>query len=139
MSVNRVNMRVNYPYPSVGDFDRFLNPLLVRGSGLDDIRVYRQKGAGLFSFLGRVVRNSIPFLKKFILPEVGNLAKNVTTDISEGKTLRQSLRKHAINSVKNVGKRVVGGSKMRKVVKKVKKRKPRSGCRAITRDVFSIN
>ena len=133
-------MRVAYITPSVRDFEIILSDGLIRGGKLSDIRYLRnprvyQRGSGILSFLGGLARKTIPFLLQHILPEAGNLYRNVSRYLNEGKSARTAMKKHGINALKNVGKRVLGGKKRKnsRICKKtVNKRKKNPAIR----DVF---
>ena len=113
-------MRVPYLPPSSSDFDLLFGQNNLKGGGLSDIRVYKapqfhQRGGSFFGVLGRLARNSFPFLKNLLLPELGAMANNVTRDISEGVPLKQSLKQRSLGAVKNIGKSVIGrGGRVRK-------------------------
>lgn len=136
-------MRVVYIPPTVEDFDLLFSN---RGSGLSDIRVYHNRGGSLLSVVGRFARYALPFLKSIIVPEVGNFAKNVADDIGQGRSIKRVLKKRGIESVLNVGKRVVKkarGGRVRKnksVTKKqiTKKKNVRKNC-VKKNDIFNTN
>lgn len=122
-------MRVSYTPPQPHHFDVVfdLHPSQFgRGGGLNDIRIYQKRGGSLFGILGGMFKRAIPFLKSIILPEIGNLVKNITHDISHNIPARQSFKNNVVTSVKNVGSRIVRGgrrnSKSKKKVKSVKKK-----------------
>ena len=101
-------MRVIYISPSPKHFDLYFNPV-IRGGGQGDINIYRKRGGGFFGILGNVVRRSIPFLKRIILPEIGSLAYKITNDISQGGNFAESVKQNAINSAKKIAHRVARG------------------------------
>ena len=113
-------MRVAYLSPASHHFDAvFDRNKLIRGGSLDDIKIYQRRGGSFFGIIGNVVKRALPFLRRIILPEVGNLINNVTQDISQNVPLRQSVRKNVVTSAKNVRNRLMrGGAKKRKSVKK---------------------
>ena len=103
-------MRVSYFTPLPQHYDAVFNIQennVTRGGGLQDISVYKRRGGSLFGILRGVFKRTIPFLKRFILPEVGGLVKNVTHDVSQSIPLRNSLKVNAMKSMKNVGSRIV--------------------------------
>ena len=121
-------MRVPYIPPSENSYDLVFNEKIydhTRGGGVNDIHVYKPVGGGLFGILGRIVQRAIPFLKSIVLPEVGSFTNNVLNDVSRNAPVRESLRKNFKTSVKNLGKRVVGGArtKVRKSTRKKNKNK----------------
>ena len=133
-------MRTTYITPSVRDFEIIFSDGLIRGGKLSDIRYLRnprvyQRGSGILSFLGGLARKTIPFLIQHILPEAGNLYRNVGRDLNEGKSVRIAMKKHGINALKNVGKRLLGGKKIKKGKICKKRGKKRTKNPAI-RDVF---
>lgn len=119
-------MRVPYIPPSENSYDLVFNEKLydhTLGGGVNDIHVYRPVGGSLFGVLGRLVQRAIPFLKSIILPEVGSFTNNVLNDLSRNAPVRESLRNNLKSSVKNIGKRVVGGAKTKKRKSFSKKKK----------------
>ena len=95
----------------------------MRGGGLSDINIYKstrlyQRGGGIFSFLGRIIRGSIPILRNLLLPEVPNFFSNVRHDVNSGININESLKKQGIKSMKNVSEKAYnklrGGEKTRK-------------------------
>ena len=93
---------------SVDDYNNFFTRLGKSSS----IKIYNppnrlQRGGSLFGLLGRAIRYSIPFIKELILPQIPSLYNNVRHDINEGQAVRSSLRKRALQSVKNIGAKVL--------------------------------
>ena len=83
-------MRVSYIAPGASHFDDVFKPHhwggLQRGGGLKDIKTlksnnYHMRAGSLFGILGNVFRRTIPFLTNFVLPEAGNFARNLLSDI----------------------------------------------------------
>ena len=103
-------MRIPYNPPSEGEFDNIF-AFSTRGSGLQDIRVYhpgnRGRGGGIFSLLGNIARSAYPILKRLLIPELGNIAKGISEDISTGLPLRQSFKNNIRRSGKNIINRVL--------------------------------
>ena len=95
-------MRVAYIQPSVHHYDVLFSN---RAGSLSDIRVY-SRGGSLLSFMGRFARYALPFIKSIILPEVGNLTKNVMDDVAQGRNIKKAMKERGIESAVNVGKRV---------------------------------
>ena len=117
-------MRVSYYTPLPHHYDTVFNfqeNNFTRGGGLQDISVYKRRGGSLFGILRGVFKRSIPFLKRYILPEIGSLVKNVSHDVSQNVPLRDTLKANTFNSLKNVGSRIVRGAGQK--VKKHRKRK----------------
>ena len=122
-----VVMRVVYTPPSAADFAVLFNQH-VRGGGIGDIKTvephYYQRGGSLFGILGNVFKRTIPFLRSFLLPEVGNFAQNLIGDVGRNVPIKDSLKRNLISSGKNVAQKIVrGGGKRRVNRKKTIKRK----------------
>lgn len=163
-------MRVVYSPISVREFEILLNrDRPQRGGAISDIRTYQapagyyQKGSGIFSILGNIVRNSIPYIKRFILPSAMDFAGNVMKDYSSGSNnLKRSLKKHGVSAIKDIGKKILKGGRRRyrgktktdrkrrvkkgKSVNKIKRRVKRGRataqrnkqtCRELNKDIFS--
>ena len=104
-------MRVPYIGPSSLDFDRaFEVRIYSRGGSIHDIRTY-QRGGSLLGALSGVVGRALPFLRSLILPEIGNFAKNVASDIGNNIPIKQTLRRNAISSGKTIARKIIGGAK----------------------------
>ena len=85
-------MRVTYLPPSALHYDNaFANQNVIRGKGIQDIQVYHQRGGNLFGVLGGLVRRALPFLKRIVLPEVGNFVQNVSNDYAQNIPFKQTL------------------------------------------------
>lgn len=121
-------MRVAYNHPSVSDFEVLFSngDFHNNGGSLSNIKtynspVYIQRGSGIFSVLGNIVRNSIPFIRRLILPAMGDFSKNVIDDYANGAPLRQSMKKRGISTLKRVGRNIMSGGKRKsKVIKRNK-------------------
>lgn len=86
-----------------------------RGYGLAMYSRYArfgQKGRGLGSWFGNVIKRVIPFAKntilpaakKYILPHAKEMAKNVAADVlTSDQPFRESLRQHGLAALKGVG------------------------------------
>ena len=110
--------------PSISDFDLIFAPEpggATRGGSFNDIQIYSKKrGGSFFGILGRVIKQTIPFIRKIVLPEIGGFVKNVADDVSNNLPIKSSMKRNLISSVGKVGKRIVrGGAKKRK--NKIKK------------------
>lgn len=112
-------MRVQYIQLNEVDLDEILGPYNLRGGGLSDINVYQPRGGSFFGVVGSILRRAIPIIKSLIVPELGTFAQNLTNDIGQNVNFRQSLRKNLVTSGKNIGRRLVGGRRVRK--KNIKK------------------
>ena len=144
-------MRVSYISPSTSQFDSLFSPSssFIKGGSLQDIVTYKpnhynQRGGSIFGTIGKIVRSTIPFLKSIILPEFGQFTHNVTSDIADGIPIRKSLKKHGIDSLKNVGRTVIkkarggGGARNKnKVTKRKKRKKKKKMCVRMKNDIFS--
>jgi len=103
--------------------DYYANGMLIpvqHGSGMDGLRfyktnVYRMRGNGLGGFFAKIARKLIPFATKHLLPHAMTMGRNVLSDVVEGGNVRDSLRSHGIQALKEVGRSVVSqsGSGMR--------------------------
>ena len=85
-------MRVPYIAPREIDFDGVFSGR-ARGGGLADIRVYNARGGGLFSFIGKLAKSALPILRSFVLPQIGDLARDIAHDVSAGTSVKQSVKK----------------------------------------------
>ena len=116
-------MRVNYIPPSQAEFDQ----LFQKGGSIDDIRTYEvpynyhQRGSGIFSILNGIARLTLPFLKRIILPSVGEFSSNVINDYSSGVPIKESLKKRGVHAAKSIGKRIMKGGGRRRMKKNKKK------------------
>ena len=138
-------MRVSYIAPGVSHFDDVFKSHhwggLQRGGGLKDIKTlkshnYHMRAGLLFGILGNVFRRTIPFLTNYVLPEAGNFARNLLSDIGN-VPMKKNVKRNLIKSAKNIGKRVMnrggGVARKNKTVKKKNGKKGKSNCS----DVFS--
>ena len=160
-------MRVIYHIPTEQEFERVFDTVKyqARGGGHADIRTFQnpihyQRGSGAFSVIGSLLRSTLPFIRRMILPAVGEMFHNVTKDVSEGSSFRKSVKKQGINTLKQTGHRILrggGGRRRKKSIKKrvknkpknkrkyktkpgVKKKRKPSHCKLdIERDIFSDN
>ena len=111
-------MRVDFIPPSVEELFLLLTP--PRGGGMDDIRVFNSgrqytRGGGILSFLSRIARRAAPFIMRTLMPAALSLGQNVLHDINNGKqTFKQSLKKRGVESLKGVGKQIMGGRVQKK-------------------------
>ena len=83
-------MRVSYIAPGVSQFDDVFkaNNLegLLKGGGLGDIKTINPnnchiRGGSLFGILENVFKRTLPFVTNFVLPEAGNFARNLISDM----------------------------------------------------------
>ena len=91
----------------------------LRGGGLNDILIYRpetRRGGSLFGFLKRAI---IPLLKPALL----SFGTNVLGDLNQGKGLKSTLKNRGVESIANLGKRVVSGGGRPRKRKQNKKKK----------------
>ena len=110
-------MRVPYVEPSILDYDKVFDvKLYIKGGSLDQIRVFRQQGGSILGALSGLVSRALPFLRSVILPEIGSLVKNVTSDYGNNVSLKQTLRKNSLNSGKNIARKLMGGSKKKRII-----------------------
>jgi hypothetical protein len=153
-------MRSIYQAPDAKHFDILFNNghTVQHGGSIDDIRifnssVYGQRGGSLFSFLGSLIRKSIPFMKNLLLPAAGDMTRGIAHDIANGRGFKESARRHGIDALRNVGRRIVrGGAKKgvrgkkkkgKKGLKKTKRRTKKisamrvNKCKQMPDDIFS--
>lgn len=111
-------MRVHFIPPSVEELYILLTP--PRGGGTDDIRIFNSsrrytRGGGIFSFLSGIARRAAPFIMRTLAPAALSLGQNVLDDINNDKqTFKQSLKKRGIETLKGVGKQMIGGRVQKK-------------------------
>ena len=104
---------------SVGGFDG----VVTRANGLEDINIFRRhgvaRGSGWFSnIFSKYGPKVLPFLKKYIFPSAKQFGKDVISDMVSGDTsLKQSLKNRGKESLKNVGKNIVGRGRRKKMSK----------------------
>ena len=116
-------MRVRHVAPTAEEFDILFSNQALRGSGLENINIYKKRGGSIFGILGSAIKSAIPFLRRAILPELGGFVKNVADDVSQNANFGQSVRRNLAASARNVGRRVMRGAGRVKKRKKVTKRK----------------
>lgn len=112
-------MRVTYTPPTAAQFDAIFKLNKSVGAGLGDIRtfnspVYYQQGGGLFSFIGNVIRKSLPFLKHILLPAAADVGRDMVHDYSNGISPKTSIKRRGVGLIKNIAKRAMGGGRKRK-------------------------
>jgi hypothetical protein len=134
-------MRVAYTPPSVTQYTAlFSKGHTLKGGGLGDIQtyhspIYHQRGSGIISFISRLLRRGLPFLRRVIAPVAGDMAQGIASDISNNRNMRQSVRERGIAAMKDIGRRTLSGGRKRKHGRKQKKKKPVRG-KCISRNVF---
>ena len=141
-----VQKMVLIPVTPLGEreFDSLVRQNLVAGEGYNDIsifRTYRQpiiRGNGILSLISKYGRKALPFIRNFIFPSAKEFAKNVATDVIEGNSLKSSVRKRGESSLKQIGKRILGGSgktrKRKRVVKRLSSNRKIKTKRSVTRN-----
>ena len=85
----------------------------IRGGAFSDINVlksqyYHKRTGSLFEILCNIFRRTIPFLTNYVLPEAGNFVENIAEDYRK-ISLRKSLKMIVINSVENIGNKIMRG------------------------------
>ena len=127
-------MRVVYTHPSYKQYQAlFTEREKIRGGSLHDIDRFTspisyQRGSGFFSTIASLVRRTLPFLRKTILPAASDMARNMAYDYSERKDMRKSAKEHGIATLGKVAKKIMtGGKKKGKVAKKRKSKKKKQG------------
>ena len=73
-------MRTLYQVPSSEDYDEIF-AIRQRGAGINDIKFYKLRGGSIFNVLGSLVKRSIPFLTKYVLPEALSFSNNVANEL----------------------------------------------------------
>ena len=119
-------MRVEYVNLTEDQFNDIFFPVNVRGNGLADISYYHPaRGGNIFGVVGNILRRAIPIIKSLIVPELPSFAKSFSEDYTRNNNLRASLKSNLLRSGKNIGKRVLGGTRNRKnfLKKSVNKKK----------------
>lgn len=115
-------MRVGFVQLSVDEIGRFIAPPGKRGAGLSDIRVFDRRhvrGGGFLSFLTGLARKATPFLLKTIMPAALTMGQNVLQDVNTGQgTLKESIRKRGIETLKSIGPKLMAGGRINKKKKK---------------------
>lgn len=116
-------MRVNFIPPSVDEILFLISPpASYKGGGLSDIRIFNRshiRGGGIFSFLTGLARKAAPFLMRTLAPAVLSMGQNVLQDMQTGEhSFKKSMKKHGIESLKGVGRQILGGGKRRKKSKR---------------------
>ena len=93
--------------------DYYLSQASQQGHG-GFVGIPYQRGHGLGSFFGRLFRSILPVAKrigKSALKSVGkealNMGSNVMHDISEGKSVKQSLKRHGAKAAGNLGEKAL--------------------------------
>jgi len=68
----------------------------------------RQRGAGIGSFFKSVGRFLLPLVQKHVLPHAVSTARNLMSDVIEGKHVARALKQHGLEGIKDVGRSLVG-------------------------------
>ena len=114
-------MRTLYQVPSSEDYDEIF-AIRQRGAGINDIKFYKLRGGSIFNVLGSLVKRSIPFLTKYVLPEALSFSNNVANELGH-IPFRKNIKKNLAKSAKNIGQKILkGGRKAKKHLKAKKKR-----------------
>ena len=120
-------MRVRYTVVSPEEY----SALFQQGGSKGDITTFNaphfyQRGGGFLTVLGKLTRRAIPFIRRYILPTFGDIARDVSHDYAAGENFKQSLKKNSINNVRNLGSKLLqrgaGGSRSKSNKKKKKKK-----------------
>ena len=111
---------------------------LLRGSGLDDINIFRSKrhlqGSGFVDFIKGVGSFLFPLAKKFIAPSLGEFAQGMVSDISEGRNFKSSLKQRGKKGLKQIGSRILHGRGMKRGIAKSNSGRRKSGKRKASRN-----
>ena len=115
------------------DFNQILirqNNDLLRGSGIEDINIFRSKrylrGSGFLDFIRGVGNFLMPIAKKYIQPSLTEFAHGMVKDISEGRNIKTSLKTRGKKGMKEIGSRILKGKGVKKA-NKLHKSKSRRG------------
>ena len=119
-------MKVSLVTLSEKEFNQILitqNNNLLRGSGLDDINIFRSKrylqGSGFFDFIKGVGNFLMPLAKKYVAPSLGGFAQGVVKDLVQGKDIKSSLKYRGTKGLKQIGTRILEGKGLKKGVEKL--------------------
>ena len=119
-------MKVSLVTLSEKEFNQILitqNNNLLRGSGLDDINIFRSKrylqGSGFFDFIKGVGNFLMPLAKKYVAPSLGGFAQGVVKDLVQGKNIKSSLKYRGTKGLKQIGTRILEGKGLKKGVEKL--------------------
>jgi hypothetical protein len=95
----------------------FFDPSIQDGAGAEAFvpRYRRQRGAGIGSIFASIGRWLLPFAKKFVLPNVVDMAKNVASDVMNSggsikESLTESLKERGKQALKNTAANIMGQS-----------------------------
>lgn len=72
--------------------------------------IRRQHGHGIGSFFGSIFRRLIPLAKTYVLPHAVKAARNVASDMLEGKNFKSSIKENATGALKGVASQVFNQS-----------------------------
>ena len=116
-------MRTLYQVPSSEDYDEIF-AIRQRGGGINDIKFYKLRGGSIFNVLGSLVKRSIPFLTKYVLPEALSFSNNVANELGH-TPFRKNIKNNLAKSAKNIGRKILkGGRKAKNHLKKKKNINP---------------
>ena len=105
------------------------------GGAYSDIKLYKDEnyqnlfrrsnrtGAGVYSFFSSIAKKSIPFLRKYLLPEALNFGTSLLekSNNPNQKISKQDIKNLSKKSLKNIGRKVLqssSGGKYKKIYKK---------------------
>ena len=85
----------------------------------------RQRGSGIGSLAAGVGRVALPFAKKFLLPAVKSIGKdliaNTLPELVEVAFKKKSPKQAANSAIRKTIKKQIGGSRKRRVIKRKRK------------------
>ena len=85
----------------------------------------RQRGSGIGSLAAGVGRVALPFAKKFLLPAVKSIGKdliaNTLPELVEVVSIKKSPKQAAKSAIRKTIKKQIGGRKKRQVIKRKRK------------------
>lgn len=91
------------------DLLRIYDPRQQYGSGeFYRANISRQRGSGIGSIFKSIGRFLLPLVKKHVLPHAATTAKNVMSDVIEGRNVGETLKEHGLKGIKGVGDSILG-------------------------------
>ena len=133
------------------EYYKYLNSNHISAGSLSDIITYQRRhfshliddknlsGAGLWSFISKLTKKSLPLLSKYILPEALSFTSNVLNERNNKKNIdKNKLKSFAKTSLKNIASKVLsntlaGKSNNRRYKLKSKKNKKNKKVKRILR------
>ena len=121
----------------------FKEDSLLHGGRIDDDISVFKPGSHYLRGSGWFTRIAVPYLKKYIAPNLFEFGSNFLSDMVSGESPKSSLKRRGLESVKKTAKKIITGKgrKMtatkrkskKRLVKKKKLNKPKLGGKKISR------